>query len=257
MVPGSSRQAQRWGQQIPDSTCRDENRKALTRPGVCPGTQVSQLLTPPRARSAAAGLAIPRGRQGPVSRGAEASEQRLRPGEQAPAWVPQHHGPPAPLRPGRLRQGGVNRECGAGAQGHKQQCPSGLGNPGQACAAQRRGGRALWAMCVSGSAWAHVCPRTSVSVQAGVCADAYASGQRARVQVCVVERKAWPVVWDLERVRAGHRAVVWGPGRVRAGRGTGQRQRGLSLSLAPASFYSDSEGTTPRLPQGMGCPSWR
>lgn len=145
----------------------------------------------------------------PVPRGAEASE--------APTWAPRHHGLPAPLRAGRLRQGGSTENVGLGLRATSNSTPEAREGTGTPPAAQARpvrpsaGRAALWAVCTScGARHVRVPGRVCLWRGWGASADAYASGQRACVQVCVVEGKAWPVA------RAGDRA---GPGRAQGGAG--------------------------------------
>lgn len=93
----------------------------------------------PGARSAAAGLTPPRGEQGERAVQCRGELRPLRP-QPGPPHTEAASSPP----PCTAQARGAHRERGAGAQGHKQQHPSGPGgdgeptcNPGQACAAQR------------------------------------------------------------------------------------------------------------------------
>lgn len=101
----------------------------------------------------------------PVPRGAEASE--------APTWAPRRHGLPAPLRAGRLRQGGSTENVGLGLRATSNSTPEARegtgtppGNPGQARVAQRGAGGTVGRVHVM-RCMARACPRTSVS-EAGV-----------------------------------------------------------------------------------------
>lgn len=88
----------------------------------------------------------------PVPRGAEASE--------APTWAPRHHGLPAPLRAGRLRQGGGQQRTWGWGSGPQATAPL---RPGRGRGPHREtqarpvwpsaGRAALWAVCTSCGAW--------------------------------------------------------------------------------------------------------
>lgn len=131
---------------------------------------------------------------------------------------------------------GVNRERGAGARGHKQQRPQVRAGTGSPPAPQ--GGRALRATCACHAVHGTCVSPTRVCVW-GACVQMHMGGQRAREQVCVVEREAGPVAWGPGTGQgwAGHRAVP----------------RALSLPwLLPLSTLILKARA-----RGTGCPSWR
>lgn len=209
MVPGSPRQAWRWRQQVRTARARVRTGGHVLGLGCVPGPRspssrhprstLGRGRTDPSQRGAGRACR-------PVPRGAEASE--------APTRASPHRGCQLPSALHGSGKGGPQRTWGWGS-GPQATAPlrSGRGRgahlqPWSGLCGPARGGRALWAVCRCHTVHGHTRVPGRVCLWGGVCAGAHASGQRACVRVCVVERKAWPVAWGPDRSGlGGHRTA--------------------------------------------------